>query len=88
MKSKKAQTLGLAIIIAITLFIVGMVVVNIMKDEVTRTRGATQLNCANPAAISDGTKITCLVVDFVIPYFFILVISIAGGVITSRFVGK
>ena len=84
--NKKAQaTLGLAMIVAITLFIVGMVVVNILKPEITRARDATNLDCSNTAVISDGTKMTCLVVDLVLPYFMVLVISTAGGLITARF---
>lgn len=87
--NKKAQTMGIAIMIAITIFIVGMLNVNFIKDEVTRARGATQLDCGNyaddyPEGISDGTKITCLVVDIVVPYFIIIIFSVAGGLLTAR----
>ena len=89
MKNKRAQTLGLAIIIAITLFIVGMLSINYIKPVVTIARDATHLDCANtadfPAGISDGTKLLCLTVDLVIPYFIILIFSISGGIIVSRF---
>ena len=85
MKSKKGQTLGLAILIAITIFIVGMLSINFLKPEITRARDAANLNCAAVDDISDATKLTCLVVDVVIPYFIILIFSVAGGLITARF---
>ena len=84
MKNKSGQTMGMAILVAITIFIVGMLCVNFIKPEVTRARGLTELNCANADDISDGTKLTCLVVDWVVPYFIILVFSVAGGLLTAR----
>ena len=88
MKSKKAQTMGIAIVIAITIFIVGMLCVNFIKPEITRARGADYLDCENTAAfpegISDGTKLTCLAVDVVVPYFIVIIFSVAGGLITAR----
>jgi len=84
--NRKAQaTLGLAIIVAITLFVVGMLAVNFIKPEVTRARGSANLDCSNSADISDGTKLTCLAVDIVVPYFMILIFSVVGGIITARF---
>jgi hypothetical protein len=50
--------------------------------EIDRFR--TDLNCANTAAITDGTKILCLVGDSVVIYWIILVFSIIIGAITSR----
>ena len=80
--------MGIAIIIAITIFIVGMLSVNFLKPEITRARDATHLDCSNtadfPAGISDGTKLTCLVVDVVVPYFIVIIFSVAGGLLTSR----
>ena len=87
MQNKKAQTLGIAIIVAITIFIVGMIAVNLIKPEVTRTRNSDNLDCGNYAgndSISDGTKLTCLIVDVTIPYFIIIIFSVAGGLITAR----
>jgi len=83
--NKRAQTLlGIAIIIAITIFIVGMLSVNFIKDEVTRVRGSTQLDCSNADDISDATKLTCLAIDAIVPYFIILIVSVAGGLLTAR----
>ena len=88
--NKRGQTLGIAVMVAISLFLVGMLSINYIKPVVTIARDSSHLDCSNsasdfPVGISDGTKITCLVVDLVVPYFIILVFSIAGGIITARF---
>ena len=86
--NKKAQVqggLGIAIIVAIMLFVVGLTSVNFLTTEVTNARASAGLDCANVDVISDGNKLTCLAVDFVIPYFIILIFSVSGGYITARF---
>lgn len=82
MIGKKGQ-LGLGIITAIMLFLVGVVALNLIKPEITSTRTSDSLDCTN-SAISDGTKLTCLVVDGVFPYILITVFSIAGGAIMTN----
>jgi len=82
MNNKGHANLGLAVVIAITIFIVGMLSVNFIKDEVTRARDATNLNCAAPT--SDGTRLTCLAVDLAVPYLIILIFSATGGLITAK----
>ena len=84
MKNKGGQTLGIAIMVALFLFIVGMMSVNFLKDEVSGARDSNNLNCSGD--ISDGNKLTCLAVDIVIPYFIITIISVSGGFITARFI--
>ena len=84
MRNKKSQTMGIAIIVAITIFIIGMLSVNYLKPEIVRVRDSDNLDCSN-SDISDGSKLTCLAVDIVVPYFFILIFSVAGGIITARF---
>jgi hypothetical protein len=84
--NSKANTLGLAMIVAVTIFIVGMISINFIKTEVTSARDATNLDCSNAADISDGTKLTCLMVDLVVPYFILTIFSVAGGLIVARFV--
>lgn len=86
--NKKAQTLGLAVIIAITIFIVGMLSVNFLTPEITRARNSANLDCSQTLGnISDGVKLTCLTIDLVVPYFIVLIFSVAGGIIVSRFMG-
>lgn len=80
--NKKGQSLGIAVLVTILVFIVGMMFVNFIKPEVTRARSG--LSCATADDITDGTKMLCLVVDIVIPYFIITVVSVSVGVTTAR----
>ena len=81
MKNKKGQAM-LAILFAVMFYIFGMLVFNLLGDEVAAAR--VSLSCATPSIISDGTKLTCLIIDGVIPYFIIGILSLAGGIITSK----
>lgn len=74
--------LGLGIIAAIMIFIIGMTSINFVADEVTNTRA--NLSCASASTISDGTKILCLVVDITVIYWIIIILSIVGGLVISR----
>ena len=78
----KKGSLGIAIMTSIILIIVGFMMINFLKDEVTRTR--TDLNCASAADISDSTKLLCLTVDLTVVYFIWLILSISLGLIIAR----
>lgn len=81
--NKKAQFgIGFAVVAAIMIFIVGMLNVNFIKDSVTSAR--TDLVCSAPD--SDGTKLLCLTIDIVVPYFIIIVLSLAGGLLIAKFI--
>ena len=75
--------MGLAVIVGIMIFIIGMMSINFIKDEVTTARDATNLNCAD-STISDASKLTCLAVDLVVPYFIVIVFSLTGAGIIAR----
>jgi len=79
-----AQTLAISIITAVVVLIIGLMVINFVKDEVTDAR--TNLNCESAATISDGTKVLCLVIDIQVVYWIWIIFSIVIGGITSRFV--
>lgn len=78
----KRGSLAIAIMTSIFIFIIGMTIMNLLLPEVTLFR--TNMNCADAAAISDGTKLLCLVGDAVIPYFIVIIFSITIGGIVSR----
>ena len=82
--NKRGGSLFFGLIVGLMIFTVGMIVMNFIKDDVTTAR--TDLDCANPS-ISDGSKLTCLGVDFVVPYGIILILSVAGGLAFGRFIG-
>ena len=84
--NKKGQTapMGLAIVVGIFIFLVGMVSVNILKPDITLVRSAASgIDCGN-SSISDGTKMTCLTIDLVVPMFIISILSLVGGLITFK----
>ncbi|KKN08064.1 hypothetical protein LCGC14_1060630 [marine sediment metagenome] len=85
--NKKGQA-GMVIIIAIMIFIIGMSAVNLLKPDVTSLRSVTGLNCVNSSAISDGTKMTCLMIDVTIPWVIITIFAVAGGLIFTKFIKR
>jgi hypothetical protein len=84
MKGKRGQSLILAILAAVMIFVAGMLFLNHIKDDVTLIR-SIGMDCSNPT-ISDGAKATCLGIDLVVPIVIILVVSATGGAILSRFI--
>ena len=82
--NKKAQSLGLGIMSFLLIILVGFLSVNFLMTEVSTARA--NLNCANATAIEDGNKLLCLAADITIPYWIWIILAIAIGAITSRFV--
>jgi hypothetical protein len=78
----KGGNMFAGVMIAIVLFMLGMLVVNFLMPEVTQAR--LDASCSDSANISDGTKLMCLFIDSTIIYWFILVFSIAGGIIGDK----
>jgi hypothetical protein len=62
----------------------------LFPGEHTDNLGGPGLNCGSSDSpntdISDGTQLTCLATELVVPYFIIIVLSVAGGAMVSRFV--
>ena len=83
-KNDKKGALFFSIITAIFIFMVGMVVINLIKPDVTLARNSDNLYCSNATNISDGTKLTCLAVDLVIPYFILTIVAVSIGVIMEN----
>jgi len=81
--NKKGTMFGV-ILMAVMLFMVGMIVVNFLKTPIDTAR--SNLNCDNTASITDGTKLVCLTLDIAVVYFIVLVISIAGGAILDKII--
>jgi hypothetical protein len=81
--NNKGQTLFMSLMVAMMIFAVGVIAINFLTPEIDVARSSAALDCSN-AAISDGTKVSCLIVDIVIPYFIVATLSLAGGYITSR----
>jgi len=78
----RGQTVMLAILFAAMFFLLGIVIVNFIQPDVRDAQ--VSLDCNSASVISDGTKIACLITDGVVPYFIILIVSTAGGIVTSK----
>jgi len=84
MLHKKAQfgELGLSLLIAMMIFMCGMLFINPISSSIDSAR--TDLSCSSAATISDGTKMLCLIVDITMVYFIMAIISLAGGIVLSK----
>lgn len=81
----KGQAALVGLMIGIMVFMMAMVFIDPIKDTMIQVRAVDQLDCGN-SSITDGEKMTCLVVDLILPYFIVIVIAIAGAWIGARFV--
>ena len=69
-------TVILVILIAVAYFMFGMLIMNLIKGDISNYTGTSGLNCTTPA--TDGDKVTCLIVDATIPIFIIAILSASG----------
>lgn len=70
-----------ALVIAFFLFMAGSLFINPIKDTVSSFR--TDIGCAAPS--SDGIKLLCLGGDAVVPYYILMLFSVIGGIVLSKF---
>lgn len=82
--NRKGQNLLLGIITGVMIFMAGMLFLNHLMGEVSLAR-TVGFDCSS-STISDGTKVTCLGVDLVIPIVMVAIVSTAAGAILSRFI--
>jgi hypothetical protein len=79
MKNKRGNAfLGFAL--GIFIFVMGVLIMPFILDDVDTTR--TQLDCTN-SSITGGTKINCLFVGSIIPYFILFFTALAVGLIAG-----
>lgn len=83
--NNKGQTVFSSIIFALMIFMIGMLFISFLKDELTTSRSSNNLDCSNGSSITDGNKLMCLFTGVTLPIFILAVISLAGGVLLSRF---
>ena len=77
----KKGSIMIGVILAFFFFLIGMWMLPFIQDEATTSR--TALDCSN-SSISDGTKVSCLIVGFGVPYFIIAILVFVGGLIGNR----
>jgi len=85
--NKKGQAIFVGIMVFIMAFIVLTQFINPIKDVVSTTRNASNLDCAN-TSISVGDRSTCLLVDVFLPYFFGMGLAAGAGLLTARFISQ
>ena len=84
--NKLGQVSLLSLAMGVFFFFLALTFANPLKEVINSTRGASQLDCTN-SSISDGTKMTCLFTDIVLPYFIATILGFAGYIMTARVLG-
>lgn len=82
----RGQVFLIGLMLGIVGFMAAMIFIAPIADVITEARGTTQLDCTN-SSISDGHKMTCLLVDLTLPAFIGIVIGVAGALISAKFIG-
>jgi hypothetical protein len=78
----KKGSVYLGIFLALIIYITGVLFMPFIVDDIDTAR--TDLDCSN-SSISDGTKVTCLATDSVMPYFIWFFISLALAFVVGGF---
>ena len=81
--NNNGQSVMLAILFGVIIFIIGIMFINFLMTDVTTAK--SELSCSDEANISDGTKLTCLIVGGTIPYFIVAIVGVTGGLLVKRF---
>jgi len=79
MMNKKASFF-FGITIAIFVYIMGVLFLPFIMDDITTARDS--LDCSN-ADITDGNKLNCLITDLTVPYLILFFVSLAAGYIAG-----
>ncbi|GAG89185.1 unnamed protein product [marine sediment metagenome] len=83
--NNNGQVFLVGLMLGIAAFMLAMVFINPITDVITEARAADQLDCSN-SSITDGKKMTCLMVDLILPIFIGICIGLAGAYVTAKFV--
>jgi len=83
-KKNKRGGVFLGVIFFFIIFISGMMFIEPITDTIDESR--VDLDCSSPDSISDGNKVLCLVVDATLPYFIVLIASLALSFVGWRLI--
>lgn len=83
--NRKADTVFMGIVFGIMIFVAGTLFISFISDRVADLAGSTGLNC-DDSTISDGVKGACLITELVVPYFIIIIVSLAGGLLIGKLI--
>lgn len=83
MKHKKGQAIFAGIMVAVMIFIVAVIFIEPIKDFVIIARNTDNLDCGN-SSISTGNRLTCILVDMYLFYFFGILLAAAGSFVVGK----
>lgn len=75
----KRGSVFLGITLGLFIFITGVLILPFITDDVSSVR--VLLNCSNAGAITDGTKLSCLFVGALVPYYIWFFSALAIGLV-------
>jgi len=78
-KKGKRANIYLGLGMGLFIYIMGVLFLPFILDDIDSSR--LNLDCSNSSAISDGTKLTCLGISGLVPYYIWFFISVALGYI-------
>ncbi len=87
MMHKKGQAIFAGIMIAVMIFIVAVIFIEPIKEIVIIARDADHLDCGN-SSISTGNRMTCILVDMYLFYFFGILMAAAGSFVVGKKVNE
>lgn len=83
LRNKKGQAIFFGMMTAVLVFVILVQLITPLKDFTSNARDDDHLNCTNTANPT-GTKISCVIVDWYMPYFLCAGIAVAIGYITGK----
>lgn len=84
-KKKKKGSIMLTIISVLAFFMFGILIIGLLFPDISIARSPDNLDCSN-ISISDGNKISCIIVDTVVPLWIVGLLMIGGGYIIYKIV--
>lgn len=87
--NNKAQLFFFTLMLAVVVIILALALTPVIRESVDNVRntttmdGAPGLDCGNES-ILDQNKATCIITDLSSPYFFGILLGIAGAAIGAR----
>jgi hypothetical protein len=77
----KKGNVFLGVAIGLFVFVMGILVIPFFTDDITTIRAL--LDCSNAGGITDGTKLMCLNIDLLVPYFIWFIVSVSLGYLSG-----
>jgi hypothetical protein len=83
--NKKGQMMVLNIMVAFTCIVTAIIFIEPLKEVIGL--GNTALNCANYALLTTGQAMTCIVLDIILPVFFLTCVGVGIAYLGAKQIG-